>query len=126
MVSQPMIELIDFLKHNYFKTFIVSAGGVDFVGESISNAYGMPANQIIGSSIKFRYVKGTNRSKSSIFRESKLAFYTDNEVKPENIQLHIRKVPVLAFGNSDGDLESFTYTEDNNIPGRSLSSSPSR
>ena len=68
MVYQPMIELIDFLKHNYFKTFIVSAGGVDFVRESLSDVYGIPSNQVIGSSIKFRYVKGTNRSKTSIFR----------------------------------------------------------
>ena len=120
MVYQPMIELIDFLKHNYFKTFIVSAGGVDFVRESLSDVYGIPSDQIIGGSIKFRYVKGTNRSKSSIFRESKLAFYNDNEVKPENIQFHIGKVPVLAVGNSDGDLEMLTYTEDNIIPGRSL------
>ena len=68
MVYQPMIELIGFLKYNYFKTFIVSAGGVDFVRESLSNVYGIPSNQIIGSCIKFRCVKGTNRSKSNIFR----------------------------------------------------------
>ena len=66
---------------------------------------GLPSNQVIGSSIKFRFVKGTNRSKSSIFRASKLVFYNDNEVKPENIHPHIGKVPVLAVGNSDADLE---------------------
>ena len=62
-----MIELVIFLKHNYFKTFIVSAGGVDFVRESLSNLYGIPSNQIIGSSIKFRYVKGTNRKQIEHF-----------------------------------------------------------
>jgi haloacid dehalogenase-like hydrolase len=121
MVYQPMIELVDFLKANQFKTFIVSAGGVDFMREALSNVYGIPPDQIIGSSIKFRYIKGTEDGRySTIVREQELVSFNDKEVKPENIQLHIGKVPVFAAGNSDGDLQMLTYTQDNNSPGKSL------
>jgi haloacid dehalogenase-like hydrolase len=121
MVYQPMIELVDFLKANQFKTFIVSAGGVDFMRIALSNVYGIPPDQIIGSSIKFRYIKGTEDGRySTIVREQELVSFNDKEVKPENIQLHIGKVPVFAAGNSDGDLQMLTYTQDNNSPGKSL------
>jgi hypothetical protein len=120
MVYQPMNELIDFLKYNHFKTFIVSGGGIDFIREALSNVYGIPPHQIIGSSIKFRYTNGTNRGNSTILREPELASFNEKEVKPENIQLHIGKVPVFAAGNSDGDLEMLRYTADNNSPGKSL------
>jgi len=120
MVYQPMNELIDFLKHNHFKTFIVSGGGIDFVREALSNVYGIPTDQIIGSSIKFKYISGTNMGNSTILREPELASFNEKEVKPENIQLHIGKVPVFTAGNSDGDLEMLRYTADNNSPGKSL------
>ena len=120
MVYQPMNELIDFLKVNDFKTFIVTGGGIDFVREALSNVYGIPPDQIIGSSIKFRYINGTNRGNSTILREPELASFNEKEVKPENIQLHIGKVPVFAAGNSDGDLEMLRYTADNNSVGKSL------
>lgn len=120
MVYQPMNELIDFLKLNHFKTFIVSGGGIDFIREALSNVYGIPPDQIIGSSIKFRYINGTNRGNSTILREPELASFNDKEVKPENIQLHIGKVPVFAAGNADGDLEMLRYTADNNSLGKSL------
>ena len=120
MVYQPMNELIDFLKHNHFKTFIVSGGGIDFIREALSNVYGIPPDQIIGSSIKFRYINETNRGNSTIIREPELASFNEKEVKPENIQLHIGKVPVFAAGNADGDLEMLRYTADNNSVGKSL------
>lgn len=120
MVYQPMNELIDFLKLNHFKTFIVSGGGIDFIREALSNVYGIPPDQIIGSSIKFRYINGTNRGNSTILREPELASFNEKEVKPENIQLHIGKVPVFAAGNADGDLEMLRYTADNNSLGKSL------
>ena len=120
MVYQPMNELIDFLKINDFRTFIVSGGGIDFVREALSNVYPIPSDQIIGSSIKFKYVNGTNIGNSTIIREPELASFNEKEVKPENIQLHIGKVPVLAPGNSDGDLEMLRYTADNNSVGKSL------
>jgi hypothetical protein len=120
MVYQPMNELIDFLKYNHFKIFIVSGGGIDFIREALSNVYGIPPDQIIGSSIKFRYINGTNRGNSTILREPELASFNEKEVKPENIQLHIGKVPVFAAGNADGDLEMLRYTADNNSVGKSL------
>ena len=120
MVYQPMKELIDFLKYNHFKTFIVSGGGIDFIREALSNVYGIPPDQIIGSSIKFRYINGTNRGNSIILREPELASFNEKEVKPENIQLHIGKVPVFAAGNADGDLEMLRYTADNNSLGKSF------
>ena len=120
MVYQPMNELIDFLKHNDFKTFIVSGGGIDFVREALSNVYGIPPDQIIGSSIKFRYINGTDIGNSTIIREPELTSFNEKEVKLENIQLHIGKVPVFAAGNSDGDLEMLRYTADNNSLGKSL------
>jgi hypothetical protein len=120
MVYQPMNELIDFLKHNDFKTFIVSGGSIDFVREALSNVYGIPPDQIIGSSIKFRYINGTDIGNSTIIREPELASFNEKEVKLENIQLHIGKVPVFAAGNADGDLEMLKYTADNNSLGKSL------
>jgi haloacid dehalogenase-like hydrolase len=120
MVYQPMIELADFLKDNQFKTFIVSGGGVDFMREALSSVYGIPPEQIVGSSIKYRYINGTEQGNSTIYRKQELDSFDNNEVKPENIQLHIGKVPVFAAGNSDGDLQMFNYTDDNNNPGKSL------
>ena len=121
MIYQPMIELVDFLKDNHFKTFIVSGGGIDFVREALSSVYGIPPDQIIGSSIKYQYINGTDSGNSTtIFRKQELDSFDNNEVKPENIQLHIGKVPVLAAGNSDGDLQMLTYTDDNNNHGKSL------
>ena len=120
MVYQPMIELVDFLKDNHFKTFIVSGGGVDFVREALSKVYGISTDQIIGSSIKYQYINGTDPGNSTIFRKQELDSFDNNEVKPENIQLHIGKVPIFAAGNSDGDLQMLTYTDDNNNSNKSL------
>ena len=114
MVYQPMIELVDFLKDNHFKTFIVSGGGVDFMREALSKIYGIPPDQMIGSSLNYQYVNGTDVGNSTILREPELDSFDNNEVKPENIQLHIGKVPIFAAGNSDGDLQMLNYTDDNN------------
>jgi hypothetical protein len=119
MVFQPMIELIDYLKDNSFKTFIVSGGGVDFMRESLSKVYGIPPDQIIGSSGKYRYVD-SNTTKSFIFKEPELVTFNNAEAKPENIHLYIGKVPIIAAGNSDGDLQMLKYTDDSNKVGQSL------
>lgn len=120
LVYQPMIELVNFLKDNKFKTFIVSGGGVDFMREALSKVYGIPYEQIIGSSVKYRYIDDSSSGNSTIFRKPELNSFDNNEVKPENIQLHIGKVPIIAVGNSDGDLQMLTYTDDNNKDGNSL------
>lgn len=120
LVYQPMIELVNFLQDNQFKTFIVSGGGVDFMREALSKVYEIPYEQIIGSSVKYRYIDNAGSGNSTIFREPELNSFDNNEAKPENIQLHIGKVPVIAVGNSDGDLEMLTYSDDNNEDNKSL------
>jgi phosphoglycolate phosphatase-like HAD superfamily hydrolase len=112
MVYQPQLELIDFLKDNQFKVFIVSGGGIDFMRQSLSSVYGIPPEQIIGSSGKYEFVDNTTNS--FIFRKPELNSYNIDYQKPVNIQLHIGKVPVIAVGNSDGDLQMLKYVDDNN------------
>jgi phosphoglycolate phosphatase-like HAD superfamily hydrolase len=119
MVYQPMLELVRFLDENHFKIFIVTGGGVDFVRRALSETYGIPPEQIIGSSIKYQFIdKSTDNS--TLFRKPELSSFNESDGKPENIQLHIGKVPVLAAGNTDGDAEMLKYANDNNRPGSSL------
>jgi phosphoglycolate phosphatase-like HAD superfamily hydrolase len=112
MVYQPQLELIDFLKDNQFKVFIVSGGGIDFMRQSLSSVYGIPPEQIIGSSGKYEYIDNTTNS--FIFRKPELNTFDNEYEKPVNIQLHIGKVPVIAVGNSDGDLQMLKYVDDDN------------
>jgi hypothetical protein len=127
MVYQPMLELLHFLKTNQFKEFIVSGGGVDFMREALSSVYGIPKDQIIGSSLKYKFVdeinntnNDINNNKSFIFREPVLDSFDNTYEKPANIALHIGKVPVIVAGNSDGDLQMLEYADDNNPMGKSL------
>jgi phosphoglycolate phosphatase-like HAD superfamily hydrolase len=108
LVYQPMLELLDYLRANGFKTYIVSGGGVDFLRAFAERAYGVPPEQIIGSSIvtKFARVDG----KPALRREAKIAFIDDKEGKPVAINAHIGRRPIAAFGNSDGDLEMLQWT----------------
>jgi hypothetical protein len=112
MVYQPQLELIDFLKDNQFKVFIVSGGGIDFMRQSLSSVYGIPPEQIIGSSGKYEFVDNTTNS--FIFQKPELNSFDNEYEKPVNVQLHIGKVPVIAVGNSDGDLQMLKYVDDNN------------
>jgi hypothetical protein len=127
MVYQPMLELLNFLKTNQFKEFIVSGGGVDFMREALSSIYKIPKDQIIGSSLKYKFVdkinntnNDINNNKSFIFREPLLNSFDNTYEKPANIVLHIGKVPVIVAGNSDGDLQMLEYADDNNPTGKSL------
>jgi phosphoserine phosphatase len=108
LVYQPMLELLQYLRANSFKTYIVSGGGVDFMRAFVSDIYGIPAEQILGSRIKtkFAYVDG----KPEIVRVAELEFIDDKEGKPLNIQKIIGKKPVFASGNSDGDLPMLQWT----------------
>jgi phosphoglycolate phosphatase-like HAD superfamily hydrolase len=119
MVYQPMIELINYLKAHQFNTFIVSGGGIDFMRESLSQIYGIPSEQIIGSSVKYQFID-SNTGNSTIIRKAELNSFDDKAEKPVNIELHIGKVPVIAIGNSDGDLQMLKYVDDNNDYGKSL------
>jgi hypothetical protein len=127
MVYQPMLELLHFLRVNQFKEFIVSGGGVDFMRESLSSVYEIPKDQIIGSSLKYKFVdkinntnNDINNNKSFIFREPVLDSFDNTYEKPANIALHIGKVPIIVGGNSDGDLQMLEYADDNNPIGKSL------
>ena len=108
LVFQPMLELLDYLRANGFKTFIVSGGGIDFMRPWASEVYGIPSYQIIGSQIEVKY------EDKKIVRVPKIRFIDDNAGKPVGIHYHIGKRPVAAFGNSDGDFEMMEYTEANN------------
>jgi len=111
LVYQPMLELLQYLRANDFKTYIVSGGGVDFMRPLAQEVYGIPAEQIIGSTIKTKY--NYNDGSPTIERLPEIFFIDDKEGKPENIQRIIGRKPVLAVGNSDGDLAMLQYTASN-------------
>ena len=106
-IYQPQVELLTFLRQSGFKTYIVSAGGADFMRAFADEAYGVPREQVIGSSVKLRYDAGGERV--SLSKLSELNVFNDREAKPLSIGLHIGRRPLLAFGNSDGDLPMMRY-----------------
>lgn len=111
LVYQPMLELLEYLRANGFKTYIVSGGGVDFMRALVTEVYGIPSEQIIGSTIatNFDYDDG----KPAITRLPEIDFIDDKEGKPININKIIGKKPVFAAGNSDGDLAMLQWTASN-------------
>ena len=108
MVYQPMLELLVYLRENGFKTFIVSGGGIEFMRAWAEPVYGIPPEQIIGSRIKtkFEMVEG----KPTIIRLPELEFLDDKAGKPIGIHQAIGRRPLMAFGNSDGDLQMLQWT----------------
>lgn len=109
MVYQPMLELINYLKDNQFKIYIVSGGGVEFIRPWANKVYGIPPEHIIGSSIKTQYkmIEG----KPVLLRLDKVNFINDKSGKPIGINQVIGRKPIAAFGNSDGDKEMLEWTE---------------
>jgi phosphoglycolate phosphatase-like HAD superfamily hydrolase len=108
MVYQPMVEVLAYLRANGFKTFIVSGGGVDFMRPWVEQAYGIPPEQVVGSSGKLRF--DTRDGKSTLTKLSELNFFDDKAGKPVAIQTYIGRRPIAAFGNSDGDLQMLQWT----------------
>lgn len=108
MVYQPMLEVLAYLRANDFKTFIVSGGGIEFMRPWTEKVYGIPPEQVIGSSIKtkFELRDGT----PVLARLPELNFIDDKEGKPVAIQQHIGRRPIMAFGNSDGDFQMLEWT----------------
>jgi phosphoserine phosphatase len=106
-IYQPQIELLAYLRVNGFKTFIVSGGGIDLIRAFAEENYGIPPEQVIGSSVRLRFEVGDGHA--DLRRLSELNCFDDREVKPANIALHIGRRPILAFGNSDGDLAMLRY-----------------
>lgn len=114
LVFQPMLELIDYLEANEFKVFIVSGGGVDFMRAWAESVYGIPKDQIIGSSFKTEFV--ANEDGFEIQRIPGLNFYDDKEAKAVAIDRFIGRRPIFAAGNSDGDLQMLQWTSTNSLP----------
>lgn len=108
MVYQPMLELLDYLRASDFKTYIVSGGGIEFIRAWTEKVYGIPPEQIIGSSIKtkFEVVDG----KPVLLRLPEVDFIDDKAGKPVGINKFIGRRPILVFGNSDGDLQMLQWT----------------
>jgi hypothetical protein len=108
MVYQPMIELLAYLRANGFKTFIVSGGGVEFMRPWTEKVYGIPPEQVIGSSIKTKFEM--HDGKPVLVRLPEMNFVDDGVGKPVGINTHIGRRPIAAFGNSDGDLQMMQWT----------------
>lgn len=113
LVYQPMLELIKYLQDNNFKTFIVSGGGIEFMQPWVEGVYGIPRDQVIGSSIKTEY--DYNNGKPIIRRLPEIDFIDDKESKPEGINKFIGRKPVFASGNSDGDLQMMRWAASNKL-----------
>ncbi len=108
MAYQPMLEVLEYLRNKDFKTFIVSGGGIDFMRVFAEQAYGIPPEQVIGSSIKAKYE--VRDGKPVILKIPELDFLDDKAEKPVGIHRHIGRRPIMAFGNSDGDFEMLEWT----------------
>jgi phosphoglycolate phosphatase-like HAD superfamily hydrolase len=108
MIYQPMLEVLDYLRASGFKTFIVSGGGIEFLRAFAEEAYGIPPEQVIGSSgkVMFEMRDGV----PVLVKQPEINFIDDKEGKPVGINQHIGRRPIIAFGNSDGDLEMLQYT----------------
>jgi phosphoglycolate phosphatase-like HAD superfamily hydrolase len=108
MVYQPMLELLAYLRANGFKTFIVSGGGIEFMRPWTERVYGIPPEQVVGSSGKVRFE--VKDGKPVLTRLPEVGFIDDGPGKPVGINLHIGRRPIMAFGNSDGDLQMLQWT----------------
>ncbi|MHC1743336.1 MAG: HAD family hydrolase [Syntrophobacteraceae bacterium] len=108
MVYQPMLELLAYLRANGFKTFIVSGGGIEFMRPWAEKVYGIPPEQVVGSSIKTKFE--LRDGKPVLTRLTEFDFIDDGPGKPVGINSHIGRRPIAAFGNSDGDLEMLQWT----------------
>ena len=108
MVYQPMLELLGYLRANGFKTFIVSGGGIEFMRPWVERVYGVPPEQVVGSSIKTKFEM--KDGEPVLVRLPEINFIDDKEGKPVGINSHIGRRPIAAFGNSDGDLQMLQWT----------------
>jgi phosphoglycolate phosphatase-like HAD superfamily hydrolase len=108
LIYQPQLELLAYLRANGFKTFIVSGGGIAFMRTFSEKAYGIPPEQVVGSSAVAEFQD--KDGKPALVRQPKLNFLNDKAGKPVGIYQHIGRRPILAFGNSDSDMQMIEYT----------------
>jgi phosphoglycolate phosphatase-like HAD superfamily hydrolase len=107
LVYQPMLELLAYLRGNGFRTFIVSGGGIEFMRPWTERVYGIPPDQVVGSSIKTKFqIKDGH---PELFRLPEIDFVDDGPGKPAGINAHIGQRPIAAFGNSDGDIQMLQW-----------------
>jgi len=109
MIYQPMRELLDYLRANDFRVYIVSGGGTEFMRVFAESVYGVPAENVIGSSLGLEFVNDGTRT--ALLRKPEISFINDGPGKPVGIQRAIGRRPVFAFGNSDGDLAMLQWTD---------------
>jgi phosphoserine phosphatase len=109
LVFQPMLEVLAYLRANSFKTYIVSGGTVEFMRPWTERIYGIPPEQVVGTSFVTRFEMGKGGN-PVLFREPKIDFIDDGPGKPVGIQKFIGRRPILAFGNSDGDQQMLEWT----------------
>jgi phosphoserine phosphatase len=117
-VYQPMLEVLAYLRANGFKTFIVSGGTVEFMRPWTEKVYGVPPEQVVGTTFKTKYE--LRAGKPVIVLEPAIDMIDDKTGKPVGIAKYIGRRPVMAFGNSDGDFEMLEYTTTNNPRGFGL------
>jgi phosphoglycolate phosphatase-like HAD superfamily hydrolase len=108
MVYQPMLEVLAYLRANGFKTFIVSGGGIEFMRPWTEKVYGIPPEQVVGSSVKTKFE--LRDGNPVLVRLPEVNFIDDKGGKPVGINQHIGRRPIAAFGNSDGDLQMLQWT----------------
>jgi phosphoserine phosphatase len=108
LVFQPMLELLDYLRGNGFKTFIVSGGGIEFMRPWVQEVYGIPPEQVVGSTIKVEFEMRDDGP--VLVRQPKIDFIDDKAGKPVGIHQFIGRKPIFASGNSDGDLQMLQWT----------------
>lgn len=108
MTYQPMKEVLDYLKVNGYKNFIVSGGGIEFMRPWTEKVYGIPPEQVIGSSVRTTFTM--QNGQPVLIRLAELNFNNDKEGKPVGINQHIGRRPIAAFGNSDGDLQMLQWS----------------
>ena len=109
LVFQPMLELLAYLRANGFKTFIVSGGGIEFMRPWTERVYGIPPEQVVGSSGVVKFELGAG-GKPELMKIGKIEFVDDGPGKPVGINRFIGRRPIFAFGNSDGDLAMLQWT----------------
>jgi phosphoglycolate phosphatase-like HAD superfamily hydrolase len=109
LAYKPMLELLAYLRDNGFKTFIVSGGGVEFMRRFAERVYGIPPEQVVGSSGAVKFISSAEGS-VQLIKQPAVEFVDDGPGKPVGIERFIGRQPIFAFGNSDGDLEMLQYT----------------
>ena len=119
LVYQPMLEVLQYLRANGFKTYIVTGGGQDFVRVYAAQVYGIPPEQVVGSAGATKY-SYDQQNRPILVKEPKLLLNDNDAGKPEGIHFMIGRRPVFAFGNSSGDRQMLEYTRSANRPGLAM------